>query len=301
MADVTILTMAELRQAVRLDDALVDAIEAALRPAAGAAPARFARRLDPGGPRPAASDDGGLIVLFDGKTRATETLLLDQGYLSALRGAAAGALAARHLARAGARVGGILGTGRRALTQSLALAHATEIERLLVWGRSPDRLGEVVEAMAQATGLAVEAVETAEQVVRAADVLVTATASHQPLVRAEWLRPGMHITVVGIDDPDKNELAPEVMAEVDLYVSDSAQRCRWIGELNHAIGAGLVNEKDPVVELGDVIAGTAGGRGGDDDITVADLTGTGEQDTAIAVHAAERAKALGLGRIVAND
>lgn len=327
--DILILTEADLRAAVELDTALVDAIEQAFRAMADGradvpAPLRLARpersmllsanaafiedfdtcamRLsntrgnveDPGG-----RDAESVHVVFDADGGSTRAMLIDNGYLGLLATAATGALAARHVARKDCWMGGILGTGEHARFQAIALARNTKIEKLRVWGRDEEKARALVETLKVETGLDVATMNSAEAVVRAADVLVTATTATSPIVRADWLRPGLHITAVGAG-PAKNELAPEVVAESDVYVADSRERCRWNGELTHAIGAGLVNESDAIIELGDIIIGRSSGRQEYADVTLVDLAGSGALDTAVAAHALQRAIAAGKGTRIAG-
>jgi ornithine cyclodeaminase len=132
-------------------------------------------------------------------------------------------------------------------------------------------------------------------VVARADIIVTTTPSTTPLVRAEWLRPGQHVTAMGSDAEHKNEVAPEAIARADLYVCDRRSQCAVLGELHHALAAGAVPADTVWPELGEVIAGRHPGRDSADQITLCDLTGTGVQDTAIATLARERAEAAGAG------
>jgi ornithine cyclodeaminase len=130
-------------------------------------------------------------------------------------------------------------------------------------------------------------------VVEQSDIVVTTTPSTKPLIEADWLRPGQHVTAMGSDAEHKNELAPAVLVRADLYVADRASQCAVLGELHHAIAAGLVAADAKVPELGQVIAGQHPGRRDERAITVCDLTGTGVQDTAIATLARRRAEQAG--------
>ena len=112
---------------------------------------------------------------------------------------------------------------------------------------------------------------------------------------AGFVSAGQHITAMGSDAEHKNEIAPAILKLADLYVADSAKQTRRFGELHHAIDAGLISVDAEVVELGQIIAGKTHGRRSASDITMADLTGTGVQDTAIATLASDRAKAAGAG------
>ena len=134
-------------------------------------------------------------------------------------------------------------------------------------------------------GLPVEAAASAERVVREADIVVTTTAAREPLVMADWLRPGLHVTAMGSDAPGKQELDPAVLGRADRVVVDRRSQAERLGELRSALAAGTVRPDRPVDELGEVVAGLKPGRRSADEITVCDLTGTGVQDTAIAIHA----------------
>jgi len=131
----------------------------------------------------------------------------------------------------------------------------------------------------RADGVQAIAATTVEEVCAAADVLVTSTPSREPLVRAEWLRPGMHVTAVGSDSAGKQELSGFCLIRADLVAVDRRAQCAAFGELTHAVEAGLKIEP---IELGEIVAGRRTGRTNDSQITVADLTGVGFQDTAIA-------------------
>ena len=130
---------------------------------------------------------------------------------------------------------------------------------------------------------------SAEEVVREADLLVTATPSRVPIVRKEWLKPGLHITALGSDGPDKQELEVEVLVRADVLVVDSRAQCARIGELHHALDDGAVASPEDAIELGDICAGLATGRTSEDQLTVCDLTGVGVQDVAAANVVMERA------------
>jgi ornithine cyclodeaminase/alanine dehydrogenase-like protein (mu-crystallin family) len=317
MPELTILTESELRQCVTLDAGLVDAIAGGFKAlATGGATAAPAQRLwMPDGAGviqaktafvhgtasyaakigPTGGANGGSLMLFDAATNQIQTMFLDNGYLAKLQAAAAGAVAVRVLAREDAKVAGVLGAGAHAFRHAEALLLVRQIEKFLVWDPDGAQARVLADRIADAHGLPVEVAEKAEMVVRSCDIVVTVTPSRSPIVPADWLHPGLHITAVGADAGNKNELAPEVLAEADVYVADSREQCRWSGELTHAIGAGLINESDRIPELGEILAGKHPGRGLDDEITVADLTGTGVQDAAVAVHAATLAQAAGLG------
>lgn len=124
---------------------------------------------------------------------------------------------------------------------------------------------------------------------------MTTTPAEKPIIETGWLKPGQHLTAMGSDAEHKNEIDPAVIAGAGLYVADSLKQTRRLGELHHAIEAGLVANDADFAELGRIIAGRMPGRTSSDQITVADLTGTGVQDTAIATLAFARADAAKAG------
>ena len=128
-----------------------------------------------------------------------------------------------------------------------------------------------------------------------ADIAITTTPSREPLIRKRHLRPGLHITAMGSDAEHKNEIAADALAALDCYVADRLSQTRVLGELHHAIEAGLVEAGADFAELGQVIAGRRPGRRSARDVTLCDLTGTGAQDTAIAGLAFQRAQRMGKG------
>lgn len=235
---------------------------------------------------------GGLMMVFDSETGVPQAALFDNGFLTDLRTALAGAVAARHLARAGATTAGVLGAGTQARVQLEALRLVRSVDRALVWARRWEQAVAFQRWADERLGLRVEAVETPSEAA-VADILVTTTPSTAPLVTADMLHSGLHITAVGSDAEHKQELAADAVLAADRVVCDSIDQSGRLGELRSALAAGL--DASDVVELGAVIAGTAAGRLAESDITICDLTGTGAQDTAIAGLAVKRCAESGLG------
>ena len=174
----------------------------------------FAERARQGG-----TPGAGVVAVFDARTGDLRALLEDEHHLSDIRTAAAGALAARTLARPDSAVLGVLGTGVQAYLQVLAAADELSIREVRVWGRREMRVRRLAAALdARRPGLRMTPVDTVRQACEGADVLVTATASTEPLVDAAWLTPGLHITAVGADDPAKAELSPTCLLRADQIV-----------------------------------------------------------------------------------
>jgi ornithine cyclodeaminase len=235
-------------------------------------------------PRRGLPSGSGLMALFDASTGLPVALLLDNGYLTDVRTGAAGAVAADHLARASIRTVGVIGSGLQARHQVRCLRAVRAFDRVVAWSPHADHLAAYCREM-QAEGIDARPAADAEAVCAEADVLITATPAREPVVRAEWLRDGMHVTAVGSDSPGKQELDAECLDRADLLVVDRYAQCSAFGELHHALAAALLTRHDVYGELGQVVSGQKPGRTTDDQITIVDLTGVGFQDTAIASYA----------------
>ncbi len=237
----------------------------------------------------------GMMVIMSARTGFLEALLLDNGYLTDLRTGIAGAIAARYLAPEKIDTAGVIGSGTQARYQIKALKLERDFRRLLVYGIVPEQVDRYVQEIQSELGVEVMKADHPEQVIRHSDFVVTATPSRDPYLKAEWLHPGMHITCMGADAEHKQEVYPEVFGRADRIVCDRKSQCFRLGELHHALEAGVIALEDEIYELGELTAGRLPGRQSDDQITVCDLTGVGVQDTAIALLAFERALGKGLG------
>lgn len=233
-----------------------------------------------GNPAIGLPSSNGLMLLFRQGTGELAAVLLDEGRLTDIRTAAAGAVAARHLAPSRVDRIGILGTGIQARLQLEYLRGVVDCQKVLVWGRNSDQAARYMRDMT-ALGFQIEAVPDAVEVAAACQVLVTTTPSEVPLLESAAVQPGTHITAIGADSPSKQELGVAVLGMSDLVVADSLSQCRERGEISHALRAGVI-EASAVVELGALIAGQVSGRQNDQQITVADLTGVAVQDVQIA-------------------
>ena len=240
----------------------------------------------------------GMMILLSTQTGFPQAILLDNGYLTDVRTGMAGALAARHLAREDVKTAGVIGAGSQARYQMRSLQLVREIERVRAYSVPHETAESYAQEMADVLGVPVTVEDGAEAVVRQSDVLVTTTPSKAPIVRAEWLHPGLHITAMGADAEGKQELHAEVFARADVVVCDRKSQALRLGELHHGREAGTLPDESEIVELGELIASTRQGRRDQEQITVCDLTGTGVQDTAIALLAYQRARERGLGMLV---
>jgi ornithine cyclodeaminase len=258
----------------------------------------FAIKISPGffdNPKLGLPSVSGMMVLFSAKTGLLESVLLDKGYLTDIRTAAAGAVAVKWLSRKDSTKAAIIGAGAQAGLQLRALTLVRNIERCRVWARDEAKAGEFAERYGKELGIEVRVASTVSQACNQADIIVTTTPSTKPLVMMKDLQRGQHITAMGSDAEHKNELAPEIIVGASRYLCDRLSQVRVLGEMHHAIVEGLVADSQGFDELGQVVAGQVSARRNDDDITVCDLTGTGAQDTAIATLARQSALAAGLG------
>ena len=235
--------------------------------------------FDPGGGNP--TRHSGLMLVMSSEDGSLVGTLVDNGYLTELRTGAAGAIAAELLARRDATTVAIVGAGSQARYQLDALLRVRPIERVRIASRSPERARAYADEVALTYGLSTQLCGSVEEAVRGADIVVTTTQSRSPLVKAEWLDEGTHVTAVGSDEPGKQELTPEVLARAAIVAVDDRGQAARYGELHHGIEHGSSREDDTVT-LGELLEGDAPGRVKAADITVADLTGVGVQDAAIA-------------------
>ncbi|HJR61828.1 MAG TPA: hypothetical protein VJ813_20640 [Vicinamibacterales bacterium] len=239
-----------------------------------------------GNPSKGLPSGSGLIALFDASTGLPAGLLLDNGFLTDIRTGAAGAVAADYLAPRTITTVGVIGSGLQARHQIRCLRVVRDFSHLVAWSPTRGRLDAYCAEMGM-EGYDVTAAAEIEEVCAAADVLITATPSRAVVVKAAWLREGMHVMAVGSDAPGKRELEAACLERADLLVVDRYAQCAAFGELKHALEAALLTRHDVHGELGEIVAGRKPGRTSDTQITVADLTGVGFQDTAIASAAFE--------------
>lgn len=227
-----------------------------------------------------------MMILFQTKTGLTESILLDNGYLTDVRTAAAGAIAANHLAKPKIERAGVIGTGAQARYQMEALYCIRPFHTLTVYGRREEAARKYAKEMQERLGIKVIVASSPEQVVKESEVVVTTTPATEPLIKAEWLHPGLHLTAMGSDSEHKQELDPVIFQKANLIVCDVKSQSFRLGELQYGKKLGLITADDPaVLELGEITSGAVKGRVNDQQITVCDLTGTGVQDTVIARYA----------------
>jgi ornithine cyclodeaminase len=222
----------------------------------------------------------GLVLLFSRKTGLPAAILLDEGWLTNMRTAAAGAVVAKYLAPRRVQAMGVVGTGTQARLQPELLQRLTDCREIVVWGRSAAGVAAYERDMT-AKGYRVTTARDPAEIGRRCNLVITATPATAPLLMAADVRPGTHITAIGSDTSEKQELDPAILAAADIVVADSLSQCRERGEIHQALKAGAIRVDKPI-EIGRIIADAGRGRQSDDQITVADLTGLAVQDIMIA-------------------
>ena len=236
-----------------------------------------------------------MMVVLSSRTGMAEAILLDNAYLTDVRTGAAGAVAARHLAPRKVTTAGVIGAGVQGRYQMMGLKNIRDFKRLLVYDQDQQRLAQYVDEMGPVLQAEVVATADAGEVITGAQAVVTCTPSRKPYVQADWIHPGLHITAMGADLPEKQEFELDAIQRADMLVCDRKSQSFTTGEFHHAFEAGLISEASPVTELGEITAGLKPGRQSEDQFTICDLSGTGVQDTAIANLALQRAAKKGMG------
>lgn len=223
-------------------------------------------------------NNNGMMLVFNAKTGLPECLLQDEGYLTDLRTALAGAVAAKHMGPQDVKAIGIIGTGIQARMQLEMLNWITDCKEVYVYGRSTAKSVQYQEDMNK-QGFSVSVSTSPADVAAHCNLIVTTTASQKPLLFASDIRPGTHITAMGADAPGKQELDPEILSKATILACDSKAQCLHHGETHFAVSEGLI-EEDRVKEIGSLLKAPA--RRKKSDITMADLTGIATQDIKIA-------------------
>lgn len=221
----------------------------------------------------------GLNLLFDKQNGLLVAILLDEGRLTDIRTAVAGALASKALASTQVRRLGIVGAGIQARLQTAYHQHFFSLEEVIVWNRDMAKAEQLVLEL-QAKGQAARCTDSLSVLCERCQLIVTTTPATSPLIQADWVQAGTHITAVGADTSAKAELDPKLMEKADVLVVDSLAQSKSRGEIYQAAEAGFV-DRDTVLELGQVLAAPALGRKNEQQITIADLTGVAVQDLMI--------------------
>jgi ornithine cyclodeaminase/alanine dehydrogenase len=237
-----------------------------------------------------------VIVLYDPATGAPLSVI-DGNYLTVLRTGAAGAIAAKYLARTDSRTVAIIGCGVQGRIQLDALRHVLPLEGVRYCSRSADSSRRFA-AHCRQTDIEAIACEDAQDAVRGADVIVTSTPSFSPIVKDAWVAAGMHINAIGADTEGKHEVDQAVLARATVVVDSWAQAAR-LGECQHTVRDGLL--QSAAAELGEIVGGQQPGRTRDDEITIFDATGLAIQDLAVAAYVYEAARTRDIGTHINLD
>jgi alanine dehydrogenase len=236
-----------------------------------------------------------VIVLLDLET-SMPLAIMDGTHITAYRTGAAGAVAASVLARKDSQKVGIVGAGTQGRMQLLALKEVFDIQDVKIWDIDRGIANRYQKQMTKELSIDVHVVDTPDAVVPDADILVTVTPSRKALVNVDSIKEGMHINAIGADGPGKQELDPQIMARASKIVVDSLEQCRKIGEIQHALSQGLIDESSIHAEIGEIINGNKSGRETEEEITLFDSTGLSAQDIAASKIVYEAAKKKGLGK-----
>lgn len=232
----------------------------------------------------------GLMLLFNKFTGELLSVLLDEGYLTDIRTAAAGCITAKYLAPKNVSCVGIVGTGAQAYYQLKLLEFGTTCRQVIVWGRDEAKAKKLKDNP-DLHGWKIDIAKDLNELTASCNLIVTTTSSSNPLLHANQIRPGTHITAVGTDDFGKQELDPEIFMKATRVIVDSRSQCTQFGDVSYAIKQNLIKEEQ-LIELGEVIEDNVLGRNSETEITVADLTGVAIQDLQIATIVFDQANAV---------
>jgi alanine dehydrogenase len=235
----------------------------------------------------------GIIIIFDadnGYPRA----VLDSTDVTIKRTAAASAVAAKYLARPNSSVGTICGCGEQGRAHIRALHAVLPFEKIYAFDLDERAMHDLATDLGNELDLQIETVRDLRRAIQKSDICVTCTPSRQFFVRKEDVSPGTFIAAVGADNEHKQEIDPTLMASCNVVV-DSLEQCSTIGDLHHAIAAGLMRPENVYAELAEVVAGEKAGRTTEDEIIIFDSTGVAIEDAITAVAVYERARATNIG------
>jgi len=236
----------------------------------------------------------GIIVLADPKTGVILSIL-EATWITAVKTAAASAVATKYLAREDSEVLGLVGAGLQAVAHLEALSHIMEVKEVRVWSRTRETLENFVKQMAMRyPKVNFVTTNVVRNAVEGCDVVATLTPSRQPIISGDWVKPGTHINAMGADAPGKQELDPAILKTAKIVVDD-LEHCSYSGEINVPLTQGVISKKDIYGEIGEIILGQKPGRIRPDEVTVFASTGIAIQDIAVAEVVYREAVRLGLG------
>ncbi|MDD1764123.1 MAG: ornithine cyclodeaminase family protein, partial [Methanobacteriaceae archaeon] len=219
--------------------------------------------------------------------------LIDGTWITDMRTGASAGVATKYLAKPGSETLGIIGAGRQACTQLMAMNEVMDIKKAKVYCRTCSTRSNFAKNATETYGFEVEAVDSPQKAVENVDVIVTTTPSRKPLIKADWISPGAHINAMGADAPSKQELETILLQKAKIVI-DSWEQAKHSGEINVPVSQGVLKRKDIHAKLGEVITGKKDGREGDE-ITIFDSTGLAVQDAVTAWQIYRKAIEKGLG------
>src|SRR5215470_6045872 len=241
------------------------------------------------GPRHALPTIQGVVALCEAVT-GQPLAVMDSMAITALRTAAATAVAAKHLARSDCRTALICGCGAQAASQLRALLRVRNPARIAAYDQDPEKSRDFAAALGAETGIPITPVTDLPAAVAASDIVITCTTARRWFIAREMVRPGTFVAGVGADNEDKQELDPALLAKSKL-VTDLTEQCATIGDLHHALAAGVMSASDVHAQLGEIVAELKPARENEEEIIVFDSSGTALQDVAAAAAVYRRALA----------
>jgi ornithine cyclodeaminase len=236
---------------------------------------------------PGRSGHRGVVALFEPRL-GSPVCIADAEEITLIRTASASALATDVLSRPESSVLAILGTGHQAIAHVSAIACVRKLSRVVLWGRTRDRANRAMREIEKETSLKVQIAEYPEAAVRDADIVCTATGAATPILFGRWLKPGMHINLVGSSGPATAEADDELVRRASYFVESRQTALAQAGELLNAIASGAVTESHIRAEIGEVLLGRKAGRTSANEVTVYKSLGHSVQDLASAVYLYER-------------
>jgi alanine dehydrogenase len=241
----------------------------------------------------------GVVILNDLKNGRPEAIL-DGTYITATRTGAAGAVAAKYLARKNSQRVAIIGTGTQGRSQLAALTEVFAISEVNAYDSVSENAARYVNEMSQRYGFKISQSQSAEKAVKDTDIIVTVTPSTKPIIMSQWCQEGVHINAIGADSPGKQELDPAILTRAKVVV-DNLTQCMERGEIQTAIKLGKLKKKDVYAELSEIVLGRKPGRTDPKEMTVFDATGMSIQDITTAYTLVQLAKKNGAGTIISLD
>jgi alanine dehydrogenase len=234
-----------------------------------------------------------MIELIDPAT-GFPLAIMDGTWITNMRTGAAGGVGTKFLARKDSETLGIVGAGKQAYTQLMAINEVMDIEKALVYCRTCSSRENFAKRVSEKYGISVKAVDSPQKAVENMDVVVTVTPANKPVIKSEWISSGTHINAMGADAPGKQEIDSSLLLKSKIFI-DCWEQASHSGEINIPLSEGIIQKKDISGKLGDVIIGKNPGRTSDDEITIFDSTGLAIQDITTAWKVYEKAKTLKLG------